>query len=70
MTSIVALGAVTVGINLTVSNAELCQQGLTPGSYTIPSVERMEEIRLALERNRGTLPEPRSGGSVSNTAVL
>ena len=70
MTSIVALCAVTVGINLTVSNAELRELGLTPGSYTTLSVHRMEEIRLALESNRGTLPDPSSGGSVSNTAVL
>jgi ribokinase len=30
----------------------------------------MEEIRLALENSRGTLPDPRSGGSVANTADL
>lgn len=70
MTSVVALGAVTVGINLTVSNATLRELGLTPGGYTIPSVDRMEELRLALERKRGSLPHPNSGGSVSNTAVL
>ncbi|MEM7536146.1 MAG: carbohydrate kinase family protein [Chloroflexota bacterium] len=70
MTSIVALGAVTVGINLTVSNAELRELGLTLGTYTEPSVERMEEIRLALEQKRGTLPAPSNGGSVGNTANL
>jgi len=70
MTSIVALGAVTVGINLTVSNAELRELDLTPGGYTIPTVDRMEELRLALENNRGILPDPRSGGSVGNTAAL
>ncbi len=30
----------------------------------------MEEIRLALEKNHGTLPNPTSGGSVGNTANL
>ena len=68
MTSIVALGAVTVGINLTTSKAELRELDLIPGSYTILAVDRMEKIRLALENNRGTLPDPRSGGSVANTA--
>ena len=70
MMSVVALGAVTVGINLTASHAELRELGLTPGGYTILSVDRMEELRLALENNRGTLPGPRSGGSASNTAAL
>jgi sugar/nucleoside kinase (ribokinase family) len=70
MTSIVALGAITVGINLTASRAELRELGLTPGGYTLLSVDRMEELRLALEKNRGSLPDPRSGGSVANTADL
>ena len=70
MTSIVALGAVTVGIDLPSSHAELRELGLTPGSDSIITVERMEEIRLALEKNRGTLPEPTSGGSVGNAADL
>ncbi|WP_420629886.1 carbohydrate kinase family protein [Candidatus Leptofilum sp.] len=70
MSSIVALGAVTVGINLIVSYAELRESGLAPGGYTELSVARMEELRLALENSRGTLPEPRSGGSVGNSANL
>jgi len=70
MTSVVALGAVTVGIDLPSSHAELRELGLTPGSDSIIPVERMEEIRLALENNRGTLPYPSSGGSVGNTADL
>ena len=70
MTSIVALCAVTVGINLTAGDAELRELGLTPGGYTRVSEDRMEELRLALEHNRGTLPDPRSGGSVANTADL
>ncbi len=70
MTSIVALGAVTVGIDLPSSHTELRELGLTPGSDSIIPVERMEEIRLALENNRGNLPEPSSGGSVANTADL
>jgi ribokinase len=70
MTSVVALGAVTVGINLTASHAELRELGLTPGGYSTISVDRMEEIRLALKNSRGTLPDPRSGGSVANTADL
>jgi sugar/nucleoside kinase (ribokinase family) len=70
MTSIVALGAVTVGIDLPSSYAEIRELGLTPGSDSIIPVERMEEIRLALEKNRGTLPDPTSGGSVGNTANL
>jgi ribokinase len=70
MTSIVALGAVTVGIDLPSSHAELRELGLTPGSDSIIPVERMEEIRLALENKRGTLPDPTSGGSVGNTANL
>jgi ribokinase len=70
MTSIVALGAVTVGIDLPSSHAELGELGLTPGSDSIITVERMEEIRLALEKNRGRLPVPTSGGSVGNTANL
>jgi ribokinase len=70
MTSIVALGAVTVGIDLPSSRAELLELGLVPGSDSIIAVERMEEIRRALEKNRGTLPHPASGGSVGNTAHL
>lgn len=70
MTSVVALGAVTVGINLTASHAELRELGLTPGGYSNISVDRMEEIRLALENSRGTLPDPRNGGSIANTADL
>ncbi len=70
MTSIVALGAITVGINLTTSHAELRELGLMPGGFSIISVDRMEKIRLALEKSRGTLPDPRSGGSVGNTADL
>lgn len=70
MTSIVALGAVTVGIDLPSSQVELRELGLTPGSASIITVERMEEIRLALEKKRGTLPHPTSGGSVGNTAAL
>lgn len=68
MTFVVALGAVTVGINLPSSQAELRELGLMPGSDSIIPVERMEEIRLALEKNHGTLPDPASGGSVGNTA--
>ncbi|MEM7016029.1 MAG: PfkB family carbohydrate kinase [Pseudomonadota bacterium] len=70
MTSVVALGAVTVGIDLPSSHAELRELSLTPGSDSIISIERMEAIRLALENNHGTLPEPSSGGSVGNTANL
>ncbi|MCB8976953.1 MAG: hypothetical protein H6657_05945 [Ardenticatenaceae bacterium] len=70
MTSIVAVGPVTVGINLTSSRAELRALGLTPGSFSILSVARIEAIRLTLEKTRGTLPEPRNGGSVGNTANL
>jgi ribokinase len=70
MTSIVALGAVTVGIDLPSSHAELRELGLAPGSDSIIPVERMEQIRLALEYNRGTLPDPSNGGSVGNTANL
>ena len=70
MTSVVALSAVTVGINLTASHAELRELGLTPGGYTKITEDRMEELRLALESNRGTLPDPRSGGGVANTADL
>lgn len=70
MTSIVALGAVTVGIDLPSSNAEIIELGLTPGTDSIIPVKRMEEIRLQLEKNHGTLPIPSSGGSVGNTANL
>ncbi|QPC83518.1 carbohydrate kinase family protein [Phototrophicus methaneseepsis] len=70
MTSIVALGAVTVGIDLPSSHAELREVGLTPGSDSLLPVERMEAIRLKLENNHGELPVPTSGGSVGNTANL
>jgi sugar/nucleoside kinase (ribokinase family) len=70
MTSVVALCAVTGGINLITSHAELRELGLIPGSFTILSVDRMEKIRLALENNRGNLPDPRGGGGVANTADL
>lgn len=70
MTSVVALCAVTGGINLITSHAELRELGLIPGSFTILSVDRMEEIRLALKNNRGNLPDPRGGGGVANTADL
>ena len=70
MTSIVALGAVTGGINLAVTDAELRELGFTPGSYTEVTVDRMEALRLALENSRGKLPDPRSGGSVANTVDL
>lgn len=68
MASIVALGAVTVGINLPSSRAELRELGLVPGSDSMITVERMEEIRRTLQKNHGTLPQPTSGGSVANTA--
>jgi len=70
MTSIVALGAVTGGINVTATDAELRELGFTPGGYTEISVDRMEELRVALENSRGNLPDPRSGGSVANTVDL
>lgn len=70
MTSVVALGAVTGGINLTASDAQLRELGFTPGSYTEISVDRMEDLRHALENSHGTLPDPSSGGSVANTADL
>lgn len=70
MTSIVALGAVTGGINISVSDAELRELGFTPGSNTEVSVDRMEAFRLALENRHGNLPDPRSGGSVANTVDL
>ena len=70
MTSVVALGAITGGMDLLASDAELRELGFTPGSYTEISVDRMEELRLALENSRGTLPDPSSGGSVANTADL
>ena len=70
MTSVVALGAVTGGINLPASDAELRELGITPGGYTEISVDRMEELRLALKNSRGNLPNPSSGGSVANTADL
>lgn len=70
MTSVVALGAVTVGIDLLSSHAEIEALGLARGSDSIISVERMEAIRLALEKKHGTLPVPANGGSVGNTAVL
>lgn len=70
MVSIVALGAVTVGINLNSSRAELQTLELLPGSFSKLSVNHMEEIRLKLEKKRGCLPKPRSGGSVGNTANL
>jgi sugar/nucleoside kinase (ribokinase family) len=70
MTSVIVVGAVTGGINLPVSGAELRDLGLAPGGYSEISVERMEELRLALENRRGSLPSPNSGGSVANTADL
>ena len=54
MTSIVAVGPVTVGINLTSSQAELRELDLIPGSFSLISVEQIEAIRLTLEQNRGT----------------
>ncbi len=68
MTSIVALGAVTVGINLYSSSEALYELGLRQGGFTVLQVDRMEELRLALANSRGTLPIPRNGGSVGNTA--
>jgi ribokinase len=70
MTSIVALGAVTGGIDLPSSEAELREFGFPVGSYTEVSGDRMEAFRAALEQRRGTLPEISSGGSVANTADL
>lgn len=70
MPTILALCAVTGGINLGTSVAELHELGLEPGSFSILSENRMEDIRSALEGRRGALPELRSGGSVANTADL
>ena len=70
MTDVVVLGAVTGGINLPVSDAEILELGFTPGGYSEISVDRMEKLRLALENSRGNLPNPNSGGSVANTADL
>jgi len=70
MSSVVALGAVTGGMDVFASDAELRELGFTPGGYTEISVDRMEALRLALENSRGNLPDPSSGGSVANTADL
>jgi hypothetical protein len=40
------------------NRAELLELGLTPGSESLLPVERMEAIRLALEKSHGTLPTP------------
>ena len=69
-TSVVALCPVTVGFNLSTSRAELGSLGLTPGSSTTLPADRMELIRLSLQRTRGRLPFPRGGGGVANTADL
>ena len=70
MRSVVALGAVTGGMDLPASDAELREVGFRPGGYTEVSVDRMEALRLALKSSRGQLPDPSSGGSVANTADL
>jgi hypothetical protein len=70
MTTVVALGAVTGGIDLPASEAELREFGFEAGSYTEVSGERMEAFRAALEKRRGGLPEISSGGAVANTADL
>lgn len=70
MTEIVSLCAITGGLDLTVSNAELNKLGLSPGSFTLLSGEQMEAIRLALENSHGKLPIPNMGGSVANTTDL
>ena len=70
MTTVVAVGAITGGINLTVNDAELYELGIAPGHYTELPTKRMEAIRVTLERQRGSLPVPNSGGSVANTTDL
>ncbi|MFZ0548866.1 MAG: PfkB family carbohydrate kinase [Candidatus Promineifilaceae bacterium] len=70
MSFVVALGAVTGGIDLPAREEELREFGFTVGSYSEVSGERMEAFRTALEKRRGGLPEISSGGSVANTAEL
>ena len=59
MTSVVAVGEAEVG-----------ELGFAVGGYSEVSGKRMEAGRRALERRRGGLPGPNSGGSVANTADL
>jgi len=68
MPSVVALGAITGGTNLTVTDEDLHELGLVPGSFSILSGEGMQEVHRMLEARRGRLPEPRVGGSVANSA--
>lgn len=68
MTDILALGAVTGGINLPSTEAEIRGLGLVPGSLTTVSAARMQTIHAALSAARASLPTPRAGGSVANTA--
>jgi hypothetical protein len=57
MTSVVALGAVTGGINLAAGTVEVGH-----GGGAVVSGERMEEFRRALERRRDSLSVLNSGG--------
>ena len=68
MPSVVAVCAITGGINLNVNTNELDELGLTPGSFTLLSGEQMEAISLAIKSKRDTLPVPSMGGSVANTS--
>lgn len=70
MCAVIVIGAVTVGINVQVTQAELQSLGLSPGSFSDVSAKEIERLRLRLERQGIHIPQPRSGGSGANTANL
>lgn len=68
MVSVVALGAITGGTNINISEVELAELGFAPDSYHILSGEQMEAIRQRLVSMQGQLPPHNMGGSIANTA--
>lgn len=69
MPQVLAVSAVTVDLNISISDQGLRELEIDPGSNRQVGETQIEEMREKLQA-RGPLPLPASGGSVSNSADL
>lgn len=70
MTSILALGSVTVDQNIRISDEQMKTIGVAPDSILLVEDSEMFSLRMKLEGLAIPLPEIVSGGSVGNTTNL
>ena len=70
MPEVIAVGAVTVDLNIEFSDEKLRALSIEPGTCTQVDEQRIEEVRAALELELGLLPKPLSGGALANAADL